>query len=45
MNCLCIGLVVNWINRFGRRLDVLEQKVEYLSQHVIIDIEPKSHEH
>lgn len=38
MNCLCFGVILNWFNRFGNRLTALEQKVDYLEKHVIIDI-------
>jgi hypothetical protein len=39
MNCICYGVFFQWISRFGDRLHALEQRVEYLEQHVIIDIE------
>uniref|UniRef100_A0A6C0DE95 Uncharacterized protein n=1 Tax=viral metagenome TaxID=1070528 RepID=A0A6C0DE95_9ZZZZ len=39
MNCICYGVFFQWISRFGGRLSSLEKRVEYLEQHVIIDIE------
>ena len=38
MNCICYGVLFQWINRFGDRLYALEKKVEDLERHVIIDI-------
>jgi hypothetical protein len=44
MNCICYGVLFQWINRFGGRLHALEQRMEYLEQHVIIDIDMEKEE-
>ena len=38
MNCICYGVLFQWMNRFGGRLHALEKKMEDLERHVIIDI-------
>lgn len=40
-NCACFSLLLNWVNRFGNRLEALEHRVEYLEKHVIIEIPEK----
>jgi len=44
MNCICYGVLFQWINRFSGRLHALEQRMEYLEQHVIIDIDMEKEE-
>jgi len=44
MNCICYGVLFQWINRIGGRLHVLEKKIEDLERHVIIDIDMEKEE-
>jgi hypothetical protein len=39
MNCICFGAIFQWYHKLGLRILKLEQKVEYLERHVVIDIE------
>jgi len=39
MNCICFGVFFQWISQFSNRITSLEKRVEYLEQHVIIDID------
>ena len=39
MYCACLAAVFQWYHKLGLRIFKLEQKVEYLERHIVIDIE------
>jgi len=39
MNCCCMIGIYRWLINIGNRVTELEQKVERLENHIIIDIE------
>jgi hypothetical protein len=37
--CACMGAMFKWYHTLGLRIFKLEQRMDYLEQHVVIDID------